>query len=113
MQRCCRLFVLCALVCSFACLASAQVAEPSPSAHDSPGEVVEKAILKRTLGAWWGGVLVVKDGKTALARGFGLANEDLAPITADTLFDVGHISQQFTAAAVLRLEQDGKLSIED
>ena len=35
------------------------------------------------------------------------------PITADTVFDVGSVSKQFTATAVLLLQQEGKLSVDD
>ena len=35
------------------------------------------------------------------------------PITPDTVFDIGSVSKQFTATAVLLLEQDGKLSVND
>src|SRR5947208_6843626 len=35
------------------------------------------------------------------------------PFTADTLFDIASISKPFTAAAVLRLEMQGKLKVED
>ena len=35
------------------------------------------------------------------------------PITADTGFDAGSVSKQFTATAVLLLQQDGKLSVDD
>ena len=35
------------------------------------------------------------------------------PITADTVFDAGSVSKQFTATAVLLLQQDGKLSVDD
>ena len=35
------------------------------------------------------------------------------PITDDTVFDIGSVSKQFTATAVLLLEQDGKLSVND
>jgi CubicO group peptidase (beta-lactamase class C family) len=35
------------------------------------------------------------------------------PITADTVFDAGSVSKQFTATAVLLLQQEGKLSVDD
>jgi CubicO group peptidase (beta-lactamase class C family) len=35
------------------------------------------------------------------------------PITLDTVFEVGSVSKQFTAAAVLLLARDGKLSLDD
>lgn len=57
---------------------------------------------------------VVREGRTVYARGFGLA--DLAhrvPIGPDTVFEIGSVSKQFTALAVLLLEADGKLKLDD
>jgi D-alanyl-D-alanine carboxypeptidase len=57
---------------------------------------------------------VARDGRMLLARGYGWANlEDRVPVTADTVFRAGSIEKQFTAAAVLLLAQQGKLSLED
>src|SRR5262249_50434611 len=48
------------------------------------------------------------------SRGYGLANLDHGlPITSDSVFDVASISKQFTAMAILLLEREGKLSLED
>jgi len=54
------------------------------------------------------------DGRPVLARGYGMADlEHDAPIAPDTIFEAGSVSKQFTAAAVLLLARDGKLSIDD
>ena len=54
------------------------------------------------------------DGATVFANGYGLADlEHNIPITAETVFEPGSVSKQFTAAAVLLLEQQGKLSLDD
>ncbi len=59
-------------------------------------------------------VLVARDGKIAFQGGFGLANvETKEPVTPETKFRIGSISKQFTAAAILRLSEDGKLAISD
>lgn len=54
------------------------------------------------------------DGATVLERAFGMADleRDVAN-TADTIFEAGSVSKQFTAAAVLLLARDGKLSLDD
>lgn len=60
------------------------------------------------------GVAVYRDGAVAFRKGYGQANLELGvPIGADTVFDIGSTSKQFTAAAVLLLERDGKLSLDD
>ena len=57
---------------------------------------------------------VARDGKTIYARGYGLANiEENVAITPTTVFDIGSTSKQFTAASILLLEQQGKLSVND
>jgi CubicO group peptidase (beta-lactamase class C family) len=59
-------------------------------------------------------VIVVKDGKTVFRKAYGLA--DLAtrrPLTPDTALRIGSITKQFTAAAILMLAEEGKLSVGD
>jgi CubicO group peptidase (beta-lactamase class C family) len=61
-----------------------------------------------------GAVLVAKRGEVVLNQGYGLADRaHNKPFTADTLFDIASISKQFTAAAILKLEMQGKLKVED
>jgi CubicO group peptidase (beta-lactamase class C family) len=49
-----------------------------------------------------------------LEKGYGMADlEHDIPNTADTIFETGSIAKQFTAAAVLLLVADGKLSLDD
>jgi D-alanyl-D-alanine carboxypeptidase len=61
-----------------------------------------------------GSVLVAKDGKVLLAKGYGLANaEHDVPNTAETKFRLGSITKQFTATAILLLQDQGKLKVED
>jgi CubicO group peptidase (beta-lactamase class C family) len=59
-------------------------------------------------------VAVVQNHASAYARGYGRASLELdVPIAPDTVFDIGSTSKQFTAFAVLLLERDGKLSLDD
>ena len=61
-----------------------------------------------------GTVLVVKGDERLFAEGFGLANrEEETPWTTETHSTVGSISKQFTAAAILKLSEKKKLSVED
>jgi CubicO group peptidase (beta-lactamase class C family) len=54
------------------------------------------------------------DGRPALQRAYGMADlEHDVPNGADTIFEAGSVSKQFTAAAVLLLARDGKLSLDD
>lgn len=57
---------------------------------------------------------VYRDGKLVLSRGYGLANVELGvPITPATVFDIGSVSKQFTAMAVILLAHDGKIALDD
>jgi CubicO group peptidase (beta-lactamase class C family) len=57
---------------------------------------------------------VYRDGKIIYAKGYGLANiEENVAITPQTVFDIGSTSKQFTAASILLLEKQGKLSVND
>ena len=57
---------------------------------------------------------VSQNGRSALEKGYGMADlEHDAKNTGDTIFEAGSVSKQFTAAAVLLLARDGKLSIDD
>jgi CubicO group peptidase (beta-lactamase class C family) len=53
-------------------------------------------------------------GETIVAKAYGMANlEHDVKNTPDTIFEAGSVSKQFTAAAVLLLARDGKLSLDD
>ena len=57
---------------------------------------------------------VYRDGAIAYSRGYGMADlERRVPITPRTIFDIGSTSKQFTAAAIVLLAQDGKLTLDD
>ena len=59
-------------------------------------------------------VLVSKDGKTLFEKAYGYASlEHHVPVTPQTKFRIGSITKQFTAAAILRLQEQGKLSVDD
>jgi CubicO group peptidase (beta-lactamase class C family) len=57
---------------------------------------------------------VMKDGQVVYKRGYGMADLDHdIPINSQTVFHVASISKQFTAAAIILLAQQGKLSLDD
>jgi CubicO group peptidase (beta-lactamase class C family) len=59
-------------------------------------------------------VAVVERGRVAYARGYGFANlERRVPISPRTVFDIASTSKQFTAACVLLLAQQRRLSLDD
>ncbi len=61
-----------------------------------------------------GALAVVKDRRLVYARGYGWADrEQQLPVNADSLFRIASISKPFTAVAVLRLVEQGKLKLDD
>jgi len=57
---------------------------------------------------------VSEGGKVVLRKAYGMADlEHDVPNSPDTIFEAGSVSKQFTAAAVLLLAREGKLSLDD
>ncbi|HEV3470362.1 MAG TPA: serine hydrolase [Pyrinomonadaceae bacterium] len=72
--------------------------------------LTELAARKRFSGA----ALVAREGRVILSQGYGMANYELdVPNTPQTKFRLGSLTKQFTAAAVLLLQERGKLSVQD
>lgn len=59
-------------------------------------------------------LVVLKGGRVIRAEGYGLANRERADsVRRSTLFHLGSVGKQFTAAAILVLAQDGRVRIDD
>ena len=59
-------------------------------------------------------VAVVKNGEAVVAKGYGFANlEHQVPVTTHSIFQSGSVGKQFTAAAIVHLEERGKLRLDD
>ena len=57
---------------------------------------------------------VVQDGKIVKEQGYGLSDTAAkTPATAETVYQIGSLTKQFTAAAILTLMQQGKVGIDD
>ena len=57
---------------------------------------------------------VLRKGKIVLLKSYGLANvEHRVPVKPETIFQSGSMGKQFTAAAVMLLVQENKLSLDD
>lgn len=60
-----------------------------------------------------GNVLIAEKGKIIYAQSFGYANaENKTPLTQETIFLIGSVAKTFTAVAVLKLKEQGKLNLE-
>ena len=57
---------------------------------------------------------VIKAGATVIEKSYGFANlEHRAPATSDTVYQIASMTKGFTAAAIMLLVADGKLSLDE
>ncbi len=80
----------------------------------APSTAPLDALLSRTFqpNAPGATVLVMRNGEVLLRKGYGLASVELAaPIAADSVFHVASVGKQFTAVALLRLAEQGKVDL--
>jgi CubicO group peptidase (beta-lactamase class C family) len=99
-------------------LAAAAVAAAYPSAAQAPAGTaasVDSVFARFTRpGSPGCAVGVSRDGRTELARAYGLAHlEHGVPNAPATVFEAGSVAKQFTAAAVVLLAAEGRLGLDD
>jgi CubicO group peptidase (beta-lactamase class C family) len=57
---------------------------------------------------------VIRDGELIKAAGYGMANLELQVLaTKETVYEIGSISKQFAAQAIMLLVEEGKLKLDD
>lgn len=82
--------------------------------EDNLKENLDSYIHTAVQAGFSGAVLVVKGNKVVLHNGYGLADRGKnIPVKKDTVFDIGSITKRFTRAAILKLEEQGKLKRSD
>ncbi len=87
---------------------------PAPVVRGEMAARVDRYLARLVPYGFSGAVLIAKDGEVVLKKGYGLANrETKQPYTTDLVSCIGSVTKQFTAAAVLALEMDGKLATSD
>jgi len=87
----------------------------TPPSQDSTSRAID-----RVFNAWRDthgpgcAVGVARNGNVLFERGYGMANlETDTPISPSSIFHVASVSKQFTAMAIMLLEKDGRLSVND
>lgn len=61
-----------------------------------------------------GTVLISKQGEIILHKGYGFKNaETQTPNSSNTIYQIASLAKQFTAAVILKLQEQGKLSVQD
>lgn len=100
-------------------LAFSGVSQPLTAQEALPADVrssIDKAVadILAKSGAPSASIAVVKDGTIAYEHAYGTARLDpKTPATPQMRYSIGSISKQFTAAAILMLAEEGKLSLDD
>jgi CubicO group peptidase (beta-lactamase class C family) len=95
---------------AFGC-AAANAAELAP-AELAKIDAAANSLLKIT-GVPGASVAIVKDGGIVALRAYGLARlSPPTPVTTDMPFAIGSVSKEFTAAVILTLVQNGRLSLD-
>nr|WP_228076740.1 serine hydrolase domain-containing protein [Lysobacter ciconiae] len=101
--------------CTMTAVANAPSAEPLDQAGPEAVENKIDQLMARYDGNGPGAsLLVVCAGEPPIRRAYGMADvENAIPVTASTNFRLASVSKQFTAASILLLAQDGRLSLDD
>jgi CubicO group peptidase (beta-lactamase class C family) len=99
------------LALALAAVAAAPTPTPTPDTKTRVDAVFQEYDRIDSPGCALG---VYRDGKIVYARGYGMANLELGVAnSAQTVFDIGSTSKQFTAFSIHLLARDGKLSLDD
>lgn len=88
-----------------------QTAGPQPDLNAKVDEYMNAFVKVKGVG---GSVLIARGGKVLVQKGYGYANtESKAPNDPTLRYRIGSLTKQFTAAAILLLQEKGKLSVQD
>ena len=103
------------LWCACAPRQATETAQPTDDSLSPAARSVERFITDtmRILGAPGASICVMRDGRIAWSRAFGLADlEQSVPATTETRFRIGSVSKSLTSVAIGRLVQDGQLDLD-
>ena len=75
---------------------------------------IENYLSELEQAGFYGSVLVEINNKKVISKGYGFANKEKHITNSpNTIFDIGSITKQFTASAILKLATQGKISTDD
>jgi CubicO group peptidase (beta-lactamase class C family) len=101
-----------AFIAAAVLLASPAVAQDLTPAESQQVDTTVADALKAT-GVPSASIAIVRGGRLVYAKAYGKASEAIPAATPDLPYQIASISKQFTAAAMLLLEDEGKLSLDD
>jgi CubicO group peptidase (beta-lactamase class C family) len=114
-----RLLQIPILLAALVCADTARAAECPPAAEQPPwprlagiDRIAGEALARVPMSGL--SIAVLRDGKLVHAAGYGKASLELdVPATPQTVYRIGSVTKQFTAAAILRHAERGELKLED
>ena len=96
----------------FFCLFVVTVCSISAVRADSLDQFVKETMINRKIPGL--SIAVIRGGKVLRETGYGYANLELqVPASENTVYEIGSISKQFAAEAVMLLVQDGMLNVDE
>jgi len=92
-------------------LASCDAQEPAPEKEPEPAELFHASDVPDGSS---GSLVATVDGEVVTCRGWGEADHETgAAASCETVYDIGSVTKQFTAAAVVKLKMQGRLRVSD
>ncbi len=107
------------ILCCLLLTATSQFKEPIPTDpidYDKAMEPIDSMVnrVMKSLRLAGATVAIVKDEKLVYVKGFGYADkENKVPVTEESLFRIGSVSKLITAIAVMKLVDDGEITLDD
>lgn len=98
-----------AVACALAAAPGPAQSPPAPDVRE-----LERYLSRAEQLGFSGAVLVAGGDRVLLERGYGWADREAGvPVEGGTAFGIGSVTKQFTAAAILRLQEQGRLRVTD
>jgi len=106
------LFILTLLLIATSCKNEMQVSSKTSTLEVYAASLFQASIDSAQIAG--AAILVFQKDKMLLKKSYGYASLELStPMPSDGVFDIGSVTKQFTAAAILKLVEDKKLSLDD
>lgn len=105
--------IVAALIVTFSSIWTACAAAPADAEISAKVDAIAAEFLQKP-GAVGLSIGVARKGRVIVAGGYGLADAEFeVPANKDTMFRIGSVTKQFTAAAIMRLVERGRISLND
>ena len=110
-----RLRLASSLLMLLVCTACYHLPAPAGRSDSATSENLDEYMTALSgAGRFDGAVLVARNDVVLLSKGYGTANYEFSvPATSRTVFPIGSNTKQFTAAAIMKLQEQGRLDIDD